>query len=215
MGLVLSLAAGSAHALDFVPTIDFRNDIFSGANYQRSFTATVDGLSVTLSAYVDGDDSARPTLYWDDIDGIGVRYDYETDEIEGSERLSIGLSGTVDLTAIMLSDLFIENGSYAERGAYQIAGDVVGFDAASLAGTPGNKANGEHVVGVPDVAASEIILSAPGMVGNQTHEFSVIGVSYVASADEAADGPAVPEPATAVLLGAGLIVLGVGRRRAR
>jgi len=102
--ILVFLIAGTAAAA----TVDFRDAaIFGGpggANYKTTFSAPIDGYTVTLTA--------RPTtgarLWWDSTDGMGIRYSYESDEIEGRERLKIGFSTPVSLSSVLLTDLFNE-----------------------------------------------------------------------------------------------------------
>ena len=58
----------------------------------------------------------------DNVDGLGVRSAYETDEIEADEILALHfMSGPVDLDYVSLTDLFHEDGYY-EQGSYQLNG---------------------------------------------------------------------------------------------
>jgi hypothetical protein len=187
--LLLAGAAGAA-------TIDFRNAGFSGANYQPSFTAG----GVTLTALPLG-----ASLYWDSIDGMGVRYSYETDEIEGRERLSVTFSAPMYLSSVLLTDLFYENG-YRETGSYQLngTGSWISFQA-DLSQTPGSS-NGELMLQLdPSSTITSIAFRAPGYLPtlNQRHEFSVAAM----------EASAVPIPAAVWLLGSGVIGLVALKRR--
>ena len=194
--VLLLLLAGAAAA----STIDFTDAAFSGANYQASFSAPVDGYTVTLRAAPTG---AR--LYWDSDDGLGIRYSYEKDEIEGPERLRILFSTPVYLSSVLLTDVF--NEGYRERGFYRLngTGDWIRFKADPSQG-PGT--NGElELLFDPNTVISSIVFRAPGWLPllNQGHEFSVAAI----------EASAVPIPAAAWLLGTGLVGLVVVRRKAR
>jgi len=209
---LMLVASGSAGATPLpTPGIDFRDPAFSGADRQASFTATVGGITLTLEAGLsDPTLGGTPTLWWDSRDGIGVRYAYEADEIEGPERLIVRFASPVGLSEIFLSDLFVESASgvtYSEIGHYRIdAGPLVTFDAASLLASPGDKSNGEAVIALsPIVPATTITFSAPGRIGVENHEFSVLGLT----------DPPIPisAPPTLALALAALAALTFTRRR--
>jgi hypothetical protein len=196
--ILFLLIAGPAAA----STIDFRDAAFSGANYQASFSAPVDGYTVTLRALPNG-----AKLYWDSTDGMGVRYSYEADEIEGIERLRIRFSTPVYLTSVLLTDLFNENG-YLERGSYRLnaTGSWTRFKADP--GQTLGSTNGElELLFDPETIITSIAFRAPGWLPlrNQNHEFSVAAMEV----------SAVPIPAAAWLLGTGLVGLVAVRRRVR
>jgi hypothetical protein len=185
-----------APAIGRAGTIDFRSSAFAGADQATSFSSSAGGLATTLTPEPDG-----AKLYWDATDGIGVRWDYEVDEIEGVERLAIRFSSPVQVTGILLTDLFNENG-YLETGWYQLDGGAqIGFsaDPGQLLGIT----NGEKQLTL-DGIASEIRFGAPGYVQGQNHEFSVARVTYASP---------VPEPASALLTGIGGLVVGWAIRR--
>ena len=74
----------------------------SSAPYETYITNNIDGIDVTATAGPTG-----ASLYHDTTDGLGVRYNYETDEIEESEVLTIPaafwLFGTALIGFISLS----------------------------------------------------------------------------------------------------------------
>ncbi|NPV04891.1 MAG: VPLPA-CTERM sorting domain-containing protein [Syntrophaceae bacterium] len=195
--ILVLFMAGTATA----STVDFRTSAFSGAMNQPTFAAGIGGNTVTLTALPTG---AR--IWWDSTDGLGVRYSYENDEIEGVERLRIGFAAPVQLSSVLLTDLFNESG-YLERGAYQLNGTGAWISFQALPDqTPGT--NGELMLMIDSsVPVSSITFRAPGWLPllNQRHEFSVAKMETAP----------VPIPGAVWLLGTGLLGLAAIRRRFR
>ena len=185
------LAVSLLTSLAWADTVDFREpNPFGPANHKTSYTVPVlDGYELTITPAPKG---AR--LWWDDVDGLGVRYSYEKDEIEGVETLTLEFSAAVDLETIHVSDLFFE-GRRREVGSYRLDGGPRQWFAAAP-GAP----NGELSI---DVGATvrTIAFSAPG----RGHEFSV----------QALDVSPSPEPGTLGLCGAVLVGAWVAHRRRR
>jgi hypothetical protein len=193
--------AGTAAA----STVDFRDSAtFGGALNQSSYSASVDGNTITLTAMPTG---AR--LWWDSTDGLGVRYLFESDEIQGVERLKISFAAPVQLESVLITDLFNEDG-YLERGYYQLNGSDSWIQFTALASQTSGT-NGELTVPIdPSVLVSSILFRSPGLVlfPLQSHEFSVAAI--------VTDPPtSVPIPAAVWLLGSGLVGLVALRRRMR
>jgi hypothetical protein len=201
--ILLLLAAGTSAA----STFDFRDAAtFGAALNQPSFSAGIDGNTITITAMRNG---AR--LWWDHIDGFGVqsRRGYENDEIEGKERLRIGFSTPTSLSSVLITDLFNEDG-YLERGFYQLNGSGKWIMFTALPSQTPSNSNGELTLVLdPDVLVSSILFRAPGRLrGNQGREFSVAAI--------VTDPPiATPIPAAFWLLGSGLMGLVALRRRMR
>ena len=131
------------------------------------------------------------TLYQDAEDGLGVRYSYETDEIETVEQLRITFAGGMSLTGVWITDLFqLTDGVTGEVGQVVInGGPTFAFN-----GNLSDQANGEQFVSF----GGPVIVNTAwfNTTGSQTNnEFSVAGFT------------AVPEPTTMLLLGLGLLGL--------
>jgi hypothetical protein len=179
--------------------IDFRSyDPWHGAHDQTSFTYG----NVTLSPSPGGS-----TLWHDTIDGIGVQYDYENDEIEGDEVLEVSFKRDVTLNAIYIADLFheqIDGQWYYETGQYSTDGGTSWVDFSADDPTY-QMDNGEIVLTVGLHNVNSLWFRSPGTsIPGQTHEFAVQGIEMTAAA---------PEPGTLLLLGSGLAGLYVSRRQ--
>jgi hypothetical protein len=193
----IAAALGLAPLSSSAGTIDFRSGSFSGADQATSFTSSAGGVTTTLTPEPTG-----AKLYWDSTDGIGVRWSYETDEIEGAERLAIQFSAPLRVTGIMLTDLFYENG-YLETGWYQPSGGAQTWFSADPGQVLGST-NGVKLLALDQVVSS-IRFGAPGLFQGQNHEFSVARLTYASTA--------VPEPASGLLAGIGGLIIGWAVRR--
>ena len=200
--LSFCVLAASSQAASYTPQIDFRDaGLWSGADHQTDFAGNQAGIDLIVTAT-----PGPGTLWWDDKDGLGIRLSYENDEIEANEILRVSFHQEVDLSAIYISDLFVENG-YTETGAYRInGGNWVSFDAQTL---PGSGSNGEHVIlfGTPVLVVQLVEFSAPGKTNGANHEFALMGFAATANP--------IPEPGAAMLFGAGLLVVSARRRDRR
>ncbi len=73
---------------------------------------TVDGLKIE-GFHLDVNGAWQPqVLYWDAIDGIGVKGSGQNDEIDFDEKLVITATDPVQVMGVWLSDLFIGEGSH-------------------------------------------------------------------------------------------------------
>ena len=192
--ILVLLLAGTAAA----STFDFRDAAtFGDAMNRASFSTTVAGNTISVTAT-----PGEALLWWDHTDGFGVQYRYENDEIESVERLKIQFSAPVQLSSVLITDLF--NEGYLERGSYQLngSGNWISFFADQ---TPSNP-NGELTVLLdPGIRVYSITFRSPGELPllNQKHEFSVAAIETTT----------VPIPAAVWLLGSGLVGLIALRRR--
>lgn len=184
--LVAPFSIATASYVDFTST-----DWDEGSvPYETSIMNSIDGISVTAVAGPTG-----ASLYHDTTDGLGVRYSYETDEIEESEVLTISFASTVLLNSIGISDLFIESRgghTYTEYGYYSTDGGTpVQFYAIQETGT-----NGELLISGLNLMLDSISFTA---IGKQTlgedHEFSLKSLTF----------SAVPIPSAFWLFGTALI----------
>ncbi|MHC4547717.1 MAG: PEP-CTERM sorting domain-containing protein [Planctomycetota bacterium] len=178
--------------------VDFRDGaVFAPAKDQASFHVTVPVDEVQIELKLEAS-PAGARLWWDAVDGFGVRYSYEDDEIEDVEILGVHFSELVLVDRIHVADLFFEHG-YAERGWYQLDdGPKIPFSA--VPGSP----NGELILDI-GTAAGTILFSAPGRTGGQNHEFAVSGLDLTPN----------PEPGTFILFGSACAGAWVARRLRR
>jgi hypothetical protein len=204
------LGISSANAVPILtPQVDFRDVEFSGADRQTSFASSFEGVGFTISAsrLTDGG-TEDALLWWDAVDGIGIRGGMQQDEIDSDEFLSITFDQVIGLSHIFLSDLFTgeqySGVTYDETGAFNL--DNTGnhaFTAWDLFGSDGEKSNGEATIVLSKtIPVQEIVLSARAWE-ETGHNYSVIGFT---------DPPIVPEPDTLLVFSLALGLLAVSRR---
>ncbi len=207
-----SLLAGAAAADPLIPQVDFRSSAFAGADQQHSFTSMVGGVSFTVSAWRDDGSGglAAANLWWDGIDGLGIRGG-EEDEIDVGEYLVIDFASLIGISHLFFSDLFANETSRGQTfsEALQVSTDF-GYSSIATAdlitGNWGDAANGEGVLALDKtIPVRRLTLTGSGVFGLQ--DFSLLGFT-----DPIVD---IPEPATGLLLLGGLFGLGGLRRRRR
>lgn len=204
--------AGSLGVDPDLPQVDFRSTDFAAADQQHSYTITVDGIEMTISAFsidADGNKTAS-SLWWDDIDGLGVRGD-EDDEVDPNEQLLIEFGEAIGISHIFLSDLFMDeewNGLlYDETADISLnGGTATTVSARDIQGNTGNAANGEgvYLIDPPMLVSSLAFSVGGGAIGRQN--FAVLGfVDPVVGQ--------IPVPAPLLLFAGGLLMLAGIRRR--
>jgi hypothetical protein len=208
---VLALAlAGTAGAT----SIDFRAGAFEPGSAVNHLSQAYGGYYFDLDALRSSDLHHEGTLFWDSSDGFGIKNsnNWDADEIEGNEVLSVAFGESIYVHSFRVADLFIETGlqsNLVEHGYFSIDG---GSHWGSF------YADGAHVNGEVSVhvgaTTDGILFKSAGSTGyRQGHEFSLVSVDIDRGKYDPHEGPAVPEPSAAVLFAAGSLLVGRRSRR--
>ena len=112
--------------------IDFRAVSFSECLNQ--ITCTVNGVTIVAERRLNEASAwTNALIYWDPIDGIGIKDGAQNDEIDINERLMVRFDEAVNLDRIWLSDLFIsEDRRYGSSETDLVIGQPEDAEIAGL-----------------------------------------------------------------------------------
>ena len=204
-GLVVVRPAGAT------TIINFNSPAWNGAIGQSSFS--IGAVTATAS---DG------VLSKDDHAGLGINTgspdDRETDEINNFEVLTITFAGGTSIDQITVSKLFHEGDpAFNEIGFYQIDGNTPVMFTAPGGNFPFPATFGDLTIDfvVPTPVTTLAFGYFPPDSHDRSNDFAVRNVTVTGGQVDTHDLDAVPEPATLLLLGSGLIMFARLRRRTR
>tara|TARA_Y100000588_G_scaffold69915_1_gene71606 strand:- start:44 stop:757 length:714 start_codon:yes stop_codon:yes gene_type:complete len=225
--LALTVASGAQAGViqDFIDGLDpsdnyfdFRNAAIYGDcdNFSScgKFESNAEDRGVTIST-----DAANRRLYRDNNDGFGIKGN-ENDEIDSDEVLTVAFDGGWQPTFLGLTDLFLPNDGGADGEEAIVRGfrnNTLVYELRLLGQFDLGNGNGERIFDLPGLPVdflefhsvenpNLIFFELTGVtVGQSNDGYSVAFIAGVAIE--------APEPGVLALLGAGLLGLGLVRRR--
>ena len=197
---VLAIAAppaANALYLDFT-----KDDPWADADLKKQylFQDIEPGLDLLIEGYY-GNKRKKITHNWPDkpelgLDGFGIKGQYQNDEVDPYEYLTLTFSEPVRIISTYLSDLY---------GPEQAE---IKFDGITRTGPAYGVPNGYVVLSFGSgIIAREVEYWCLDLPVPDYNDYSVAGIGYVRQS--------IPEPATALMVGLGLMFVGLLRRRVR
>jgi hypothetical protein len=181
-------------------TVDFQNSYFSQFDGDQTASFVAGGVGITVQAFSNSSDGTPGGLDWGDDYGFGINGGSQSDEIDTTEELLVTFSEGVLLVGMSISKLYPEGFLWLrdEIGYYSFnGGGLVQFGAENW--------NGSLYLPGPDTLVTSIAFFATP--GDDRNEFSVSGLMFCRTCAD------VPEPASMMLFGTGLIAFARLRRK--
>lgn len=115
---------------ELADAIDFRSVEFAVCEDQTSCTVGPITISAERQPSVDAD-WEETKIYWDPVDGLGIRDGGQNDEIDFDERLTISFSEPVTVAKFWLTDLFLEeDGRYTTTRTEEVTDAIENVEIA-------------------------------------------------------------------------------------
>ena len=209
LSILIFSGIASATPIPLNLDVDFRDSLlWGGAIGETSWTVgniTAEAIRPS-NGYYQGE---TYHLFHEALDGLGIYNSIggDSDEIEKWEQLGITINGGAWLTGVWLTDLYWDDDDFDgnEYGRLTINGSIVKDFIADPTKTPANS-NGERWVDFGGAIEVDTLLFTGGWGYGQNswlNEYSVAGF----------DISPVPEPATIILFGFGLLGLAATSRK--